>query len=206
VKGISMTEATQHQALADPKPFEGSAKSAYQATPPVESVNPTSEKQGANAAKDWDKANEKGYQKIAKPNLALDHSEHTTGAQPKYPFSDLELGEGLYIAVEQNSTTDKLMEKLYKDVANARIAFAEVERDENGDEIWDVVVVKTRKRNEDGTFQMGAYGKPLEGASQTSKPRLVFSRHFAVKAVIKDDDLGQGAKAPHDGALVVRQV
>lgn len=200
-----MTEATQHQALADPKPASGSGKSAYQANPGLESVHPTSEKQGDNATQ-WGDAKDKGFQKVSKPNLSLDHSEHTKGANPKYPFNDLELGEGLYIPVEQNSTTDKLMEKLYKDVANARIAFAEVERDENGDEIWDVVIVKTRKKNDDGSFQMGAYGKPLEGANQTSKPRLVFSRHFAVKAVIKDDDLGEGAKAPHDGALVVRQV
>ena len=195
-----MPEATQHQSGA------GMGKDAYKVNPPNESVNPTSEKQGENAARAWDDANKEGFQKIAKPNTALDHSEHTKGPNPKYPFSDLEIGEGLYIAVEKNSTTDKLMEKLYKDVANARMAFAEVERDENGDEIWDVVIVKTRKRNEDGTFQMGAYGKPLEGANQISKPRLVFSRHFAVKAVIKDDDLGEGAKAPHDGALVVRQV
>jgi len=151
-------------------------------------------------------AKDEGFQKIAKPNSKLDHSEYTKTVTPKYPFNDLEVGEGLYIPVEPNSTTDKLMEKVYKDVANSRMAFAEVERDENGDEIWDVIIIKTRLRNADGTFQMGAYGKPLESASQTSKPRLVYARHYAVKAVLKDDDIGEGAKAPNDGVLVVRQV
>lgn len=196
-----MAEATQHQALAEPKPFAGSGKDVYKAFAPIESVHPTSEQQGDKVIADKDK-----FQKVAKPNMELDHSEHVKGNKPNYPFHDLDIGEGLYIPVEQNSTTDKLMEKLYKDVANARLAFAEVERDQNGDEIWDVVIVKTRKRNDDGTFQMGAYGKPLEGANQTSQPRLVFSRHFAVKAVVKDADLGERQKAPHDGALVIRQV
>lgn len=199
-----MAEAAQHQALADPKPFSGSGRDAYKAFAPVESVNPTSEQQGDKTGR-WGEVDQDKFQKIDKPNTMLDHSDHTKGPKAFYPFNDLDIGQGLYIPVEPNSTTDKLMERLYKDVANARMSFAEVERDENGDEIWDVVIVKTRKRNEDGTFQMGAYGKPLEGANQTSKPRLVFSRHFAVKAVIKGDDLG-GSEAPHDGALVVRQI
>jgi len=151
-------------------------------------------------------AKDEGFQKVAKPNPKLDQSDYTKSVTSKYPIDDLEVGQGLYIPVEQNSTTEKLMEKVYKDVANARLAFAEVERDENGDEIWDVVIVKTRLRNADGTFQMGAYGKPLESASQTSKPRLVYARHYAVKAVLKDDDVGEGTKVPADGALVVRQV
>jgi len=200
-----MAEATQHQALSDgPQPFQGSGKDVYKPhVAPIQSINPTSEPQGEIAK--W--GNEKNHQIIDKPNLELDPGGlKNAGGRAKYPFSELEAGQGMYIPVEQNMTTDKLMENLYREVANARMEFSEVERDENGDEIWDVVIVKTRKKNEDGTFQMGAYGKPLEGANQTSKPRLVFSRHFAVKAVVKGDDLGGGTEAPHDGALVVRQV
>lgn len=202
-----MAEAVQHQALSDgAQPFAGSGKDVYKPhVAPIQSINPTSEEQGDKSG-GWGNSDKDKFQTISKPNLSLDHSEHVKGPTPDYPFNDLEAGQGLYIPVEQNSTTDKLMEKLYRNVANARLQFAEVERDENGDEIWDVVIVKTRKKNDDGTFQMGAYGKPLEGANQTSKPRLVFSRHFAVKAVIKGDDLGDDNKAPHDGALVVRQV
>lgn len=203
-----MAETVQHQALSDgPKPFEGSGKDVSKPhVAPIQSINPTSEQQGDKTGQ-WSNSKDKGFIKVSKPNLELDHSEHTrAGSSVVYPFHDLETGEGLFIPVEQNSTTDKLMQKLYENVANARKAFAEVERDEKGDEIWDVVVVKTRLKNDDGTFQMGAYGKPLEGANQTSMPRLVFARHFAVKAVVKDDDLGNGRKAPHDGALVVRQI
>lgn len=197
-----MAEAVPHQALSDgPKPFEGSGKDVYKPhVAPIQSINPTSEPQGQ--VDRWgDKEN---HQIIAEPNLEISHTQKVGRA--KYPFSDLDAGAGMYIPVEPNMTTDKLMESLYKEVANARMEFSEIERDEDGNEIWDVVIVKTRKRNEDGTFQMGAYGKPLEGANQTMKPRLVFSRHFAVKAVVKGDDLGSGVEAPHDGALVVRQV
>lgn len=194
----------QHQALSDgPKPYEGSGKDVYKPhVAPIQSINPTSEPQGANAKQNAPK-DESGYITVAKANTKITHADKPQGGV-SYPFSDLEIGGGLYIPVEQNSTTDKLMEKLYREVANARAAFAEVERDEKGDEIWDVVIVKTRLKNDDGTFQMGAHGKPLEGANQTSIPRYVYDRHYAVKAVVKDDDLGEGQKAPHDGALIVR--
>jgi hypothetical protein len=197
-----MTEVVQHQALSDgPKPFEGSGKDVYKPhVAPIQSINPTSEEQGnkANAPQDTSK-----FITVAKANTKITHADKPSGVM-SYPFNDLEVGGGLYIPVEQNSTTDKLMEKLYREVANARMAFAEIERDEKGDEIWDCVIVKTRLKNDDGTFQMGAYGKPLEGANQTIVPRYVYDRHYAVKAVVKDDDLGEGQKAPHDGALVVR--
>lgn len=197
-----------HQALSDgPKPFEGSGKDVYKPhVAPIQSLNPTSEPQGANNKANAPSQNKDDFITVGKANTALDASDHTRGGSVNYPFSDLEVGAGLYIPVEQNSTTDKLMEKLYREVANARMQFAEVERDEKGDEIWDVVIVKTRLKNDDGTFQMGAYGKALEGANQTSIPRLVYARHYAVKAVIKDADLGDGQKAPHDGAFVVRSV
>lgn len=197
-----MAEKVAHQALTDgPKPFEGSGKDVYKPhVAPIQSLNPTSEEQGnkANAPQDESK-----FITVAKANSKITHADKPAGVV-SYPFSDLEIGGGLYIPVEQNSTTDKLMEKLYRETANARAAFAEVERDEKGDEIWDVVIVKTRLKNDDGTFQMGAYGKPLEGANQTSIPRLSYNAHYAVKAVVKDDDIGEGQKAPHDGALVIR--
>ena len=172
-----MVDVSEHQTLDKPKPFVAAPVAAQKAN--------------------WKEADK--FQKISKIKDA-------PIAKAEYPFNELAVGEALYIPVEPNSTKEKLMTKLYVSVANARKQFSEVEKDENGDEIWDVVIVKTRLKNPDGSYQMDAYGVPMQGASQTSQPRLVFSRHYAITAVAEGDDLGDGNKAPHDGALVVRQV
>lgn len=195
-----MTESVPHQALSDPEPFAGSGKSAYQANPPLVSVNPTGEKQGeVNKF-----GEERDYKIIDKPNMQLTHGQEGGGG--RWPFGDLEPGQGMFIATEKGSTTDKLMQNLYRAVADARAEFAEVERNRDGDEILDMVVVKRRLKNDDGSFQLGAHDIPLFGANQEQMPRLVYTSHYSVKAVVKGDDIGEGEKAEHDGAIVIRQV
>jgi hypothetical protein len=195
-----MAEAAQHQALSDTKPFEGSGKDVYKAFTPIQSVNPTSEEQGFKTT-----GKRTVGKLIDKPNLDLTHTPNTAPSS-RYGIDKIEPGKGMFIPVEQNSTTDKLMMVLYREVADARMSYAEVERDREGNEIWDCVIVKTRKTNDDGTYQLGADGKPLEGANQTIQPRLVYGTHYAVKAVVKGDDIGEGQKAEHDGAMVIRRI
>lgn len=123
----------------------------------------------------------------------------------RYPFNDLDIGQAIFVPNAKAETTDKTLERMHQVVRKARAFYAEVELDDNGDEVWEQVVIKSRKRNADGSFVLDAVGKPLESADSVLRPKLIGSRHYIVRPVVKDYDTG-GQKAPEDGVLIIRVI
>lgn len=163
---------------------------------PIVSMHPTSEQQGQKA-----KIGE--HRIIDDANFKLNHYLPEIGhVEFNYPFEDLELNQGMFIPVEQNSTTDALMSKLYKQVDQYRKQASEIDRDENGDDIMIDLAINQKKRNEDSTVQLDG-DKPRLGIKSGFTPKLV-GPTFIVKAVVKGDEIGDNDKAEHDGALVIR--
>lgn len=163
----------------------------------VVSINPTSQQQG------WGKdRTELEFEIIDKPNLFLRNGQNNVDTG--FPILDLEAGQGLFIAAGAGYTTDMLVEEARKVVTSIRSRFGVVETDENGDEILEQLTVKTRSRNDDGTVKLDAKGRVIEGANFVQRPKLAFVPAFVVKAVVKDDEIGDDRKASSDGVLIVR--
>lgn len=163
--------------------------------PPIVSMHLTSQAQGeANA-----KAGEHTVIDNANFRLGVDTSQDI---QFKYPFEDLKPSQGMFIPVEENSTTDALMSKLFKQVAQYRKQASEVERDEDGDDVMEDVAINKKKRNDDGTVQLDG-DTPRLGIKSGFRPKLL-GPAFTVKAVVKGDQLSKNNKADSDGALVIR--
>jgi len=166
--------------------------------PPIVSMHPTSEPQGDADAKVGE------HRIIDNANLRINHYLGTD-YKFNYPFEDLEFGQGMFIPVEKNSTTDKLMAKIYKQVDQYKKQNSEVERDENGDDVMEDVAINVKIRNEDGTVQLDG-DKPRLSIKSGFRPRLI-GPNFIVKAVAKGDKVTggeDGEKAEGDGALVIR--
>lgn len=187
-------DAVEHAAIGEVEKQQG-GKDMGLVHAPIVSMHPTSQQQG--------EAEPNNYRIIEAANVRLNHylstNAHITIA---YPFEDLSIGNGMFVPVEENSTTDKLMAKLYKQVDQFRKQNSEVERDEDGDDIMEDVAINKKKRNEDGTVQLDG-DTPRLGVKSGFRPKLV-GPNFVVKAVVKGDDLGDNDKADSDGALVIR--
>ena len=109
----------------------------------------------------------------------------------------------MFIPVEKGGTTDKLMASIQKMAHQFREAGATSETDENGDQVRESVVIETKKRTDDGLIQLDGAGKPIVGANQTNRYKMIYSSNFTVKPIVKGDEMGNG-KADSDGVLVVR--
>lgn len=165
---------------------------------PIVSMHPTSQPQGDAKAKIGE------HHIIDDANIRLNHYMHESAySEINYPFEDLEIGQGMFIPVEENGTTDKLMSKVYKQVDQFRKQNSEVERDENGDDVMEDVCINQKKRNEDGTVQLDG-DTPRLTVKSGFRPKLV-GPNFVVKAVVKGDHInGEDNEADGDGALVIR--
>lgn len=164
---------------------------------PVVSMHPTSEPQGEQKAKIGE------HRIIENANFKINHYLPEIGhVEFNYPFADLQLNQGMFIPIEENSTTDALMSKLYKQVDQYRKQNSEVERDEDGDDVMEDVAINKKKRNDDGTVQLDG-DKPRLGIKSGFRPKLI-GPNFIVKAVVKGDEIGENDKAEHDGVLVIR--
>lgn len=130
--------------------------------------------------------------------------DHDDNKDEEFPFNKLKAGQGFFVPATEAMSTDALVEKFNKQINDERLRYAEVERDENGDEILEVVTIKTRKRNEDGTLQLEG-GKVITGANQSHRPKYIYARNYMVRSVVKDDEIGH-SKADNDGVLVVRVI
>lgn len=194
----SNPDKVEHAAVGGPQSFEGSGKDMGLVKPPIVSMHPTSQKQGDQVEAKGDK---KDFAIIDNANFKLNHHV-ASHDQFLYPFNDLKPLQGLFIPVERNSTTDKLMATIHKQVDQFRKQNSEVEKDENGDDVMEDVAINQKKRNEDGTIQLDG-DKPRLGIKSGFRPKL-FGPTFAVKAVVKDDEIGENNKADGDGVLVIR--
>lgn len=183
----------QHAALKQDEPQGGKDMGLIHA--PVVSMHPTSVDQG--------EAKVGEHKIIDKANFKLNHHLPEIGhVKFNYPFEDLEVSQGMFIPVEEGSTTDLLMSKLHKQINQYRKQASEVERDENGDDVMEDVAINQKKRNEDGTIQLDG-DVPRLGIKSGFRPKLL-GPTFIVKAVVKGDKLAENNEADADGALVIR--
>lgn len=190
------SDAVEHAAIGEVKKQAG-GKDMSQIDAPIVSMHPTSEPQGDQKAKIGE------HRMIKNANFKLNHYLPEIGhVEFNYPFEDLELNQGMFVPVEENSTTDALMSKLYKQVDQYRKQASEIDRDENGDDIMIDLAINQKKRNEDGTVQLDG-DKPRLGIKSGFTPKLV-GPTFIVKAVVKGDQLAKNNEADGDGALVIR--
>lgn len=188
--------AVEHAAIGEVRKQQG-GKDMSQIDAPIVSMHPTSEPQGDQKAKIGE------HRIIDNANFKLNHYLPEVGhVEFNYPFEDLVIGQGMFILVEENSTTDALMTKLYKQVDQYRKQASEIDRDENGDDIMIDLAINQKKRNEDGTVQLDG-DKPRLGIKSGFTPKLV-GPTFIVKAVVKGDQLAKNNEADGDGALVIR--
>jgi hypothetical protein len=163
---------------------------------PITSIHPTSNSTlGSDKAKD-------NIVKVAKPNRFL-NDEHSPQYAFEYPFEDTEMGAGFFIPLEAGQTTDALMAKLHKQIYQLQQKTGECEKDEKGDDVWESVVIQTKKRKDD-VIQLASDGKPIVGANQTNRPKLIHSINFLLRPVVKGDDMGEGVEAESDGVLAIR--
>lgn len=178
--------AVNHAQLGDSKQQEG-GKDMGLVKAPIVSMHPTSANQSSKT----------NFKIIDNAKVQLNNQ---SDVEFKYPFADLKAKQGLFVAVE--TTTDALMSKLFKQVDQFRKQNSEVERDENGDDVMEDVVINVKKRNEDGTVQLDG-DKPRLDIKSGFRPKLV-GPMFAVKAVVKGDKISENDTADSDGALIIR--
>jgi hypothetical protein len=190
-------DAVEHAQIGSVDRKEG-GKDMGLVNAPTVSMHPTSEPQG-----DSDEVDYSEHRIIDNANLQLNHYLPELGhVEFKYPFQDLEFNQGMFIPVEENSSTDALMAKIYKQVDQYRKQNSEIERDENGDDVMEDVCINVKKRNEDGTVQLDG-DKPRLEVKSGFRPKLV-GPNFIVKAVVKGDKIGENEEADSDGALIIR--
>lgn len=188
--------AVEHAAIKSVDQQQGGKDMGLRHAPTV-SMHPISELQGDQKAKIGE------HRIIDKANFKLNHYLPELGhIEFNYPFEDLVVGQGMFVPVEENNTTDALMAKLHKQVDQYRKQNSEVERDEDGDDVMEDVAINKKKRNDDGTVQLDG-DKPRLGIKSGFRPKLV-GPTFVVKAVVKGDQLAENNEADHDGALVIR--
>ena len=99
-----------------------------------------------------------------------------------HPFYQLEVGQGFFVPADEISQ-HQLMRNLHSQVAHIRQENAAFERDANGDEVWETVVVKTTTRNADGTPKVQSDGNPIVGADHVLSPILVNPRRFILRRI-----------------------
>lgn len=192
-----------HPVVADEETFKGSGREVGQVKPPIVSINPVSENSNQTLSGKRKRAAE-GIRVITNVHHDLFDTRTDKAEDGMYPFSQLEPGQGFFVPAKDGQTTDNLIENMYRTIHHVRETFAEVQRDENGDEILDNVTVKTRKKNDDGTFQLTGDNEVITGANFTHMPRAIYTRNFVAKPVTKDSKLGDSFNAPEDGIIVIR--
>lgn len=192
-------DAVDHAMIrgAGPAENEGGRDESQVAAPTV-SMYPSSQPQGdANAAEVGE------HRIIDNASMRLNsYIPEATHIDSKYPFGDLEFGQGMFIPVEKHSTIDKLMATVFKQVDQYRKQNSEVERDENGDDVMEDVCINKKQRNEDGTVKLDG-DVPRMTVSSGFRPKLI-GPSFAVKSVVMGDKISENDEAEADGALVIR--
>ncbi len=122
-----------------------------------------------------------------------------------YPFSEMELNQGFFIPNAPNQTTLDNAKALAIQIGIANKLFSVIELDENGDEVWEDVYIRTTKRNSDGSVQLDGGGWPIIGHDPIARPNIIYNRRFAARQLVKGDTFGN-MTADVDGVLIVRVV
>lgn len=185
--------ARRTQVVAENEPFRDSGKEIGLIKPPIVSLNPTSNTSADEPEK---------FEVFDNANRYLNH----TGPKYdfKYPFVDMDIGQGFFVPLNHGQTIDKLINHLHSSINAFHRQTSVEEKDENGDDVWETVTTLPKKRNSDGTIQLSGDGSPIVGANHTNRPKLVHMAQFVIKPAVKDDELAEGRKADSDGALVIR--
>lgn len=188
-------QATHPVVHGDGKPNEGAGKFHGLVDPPVVSTHPSSKPSQSY----------KADERVRTINKALDFSAiDDNHKEDVYPFHKLEVGAALFVPTGEGRTTDKLIIELKKAAYNARMLYAEIETDEDGNELLEHLTQKISKKNDDGTYELSAEtGKPLFDANFIQRPKYIYPRNFVVKAQIKGDKVGS-EELDEDGVSVVR--
>jgi hypothetical protein len=190
--------SVDHAAVGDggTNQFEGSGKDMGLVKPPIVSMHRTSGEQSEDTEA-------KEFKIIDNANFKLNHHIHKDGHYKfNYPFEDLIVGQGISIPIPKNSTTDKFMIHMHKQINQYVKQNSEVERDEDGDDVMEDVAINKKKRNGDGTIQLDG-DTPRLGIKSGFRPKLI-GPTFTVKAVVKGDELAEGTEADKDGVLIIR--
>lgn len=185
-----------HPVVVEDEKIRSSGRDVGLPHPSLVSVNPTSKQANETAKVDYDIVDNSNDVMLKNTDNKFIHSN--------YPFGDLEAGQGIFIKIPDGKTTDEVMEKSYKDIHAANEYFSETARDENGDEILEQLIIKERKRNDDGSLQLEGDGKLIVGANSVQRPKKIYLRQYVAKAIVKNDEIGKGKKAESDGVLIIR--
>lgn len=193
------SNAVDHAQVGNKNEFEGSGKDMGIRGAPIKSMHRTSQPQGAVA----EETAKPDFKIIDNANIKLNHFIPAHGHYNfAYPFNDLEVGQGMFIPIPKNGTTDKLVAHMHKQIDQFRKQNSEVEKDENGDDVMEDVAINVKKRNDDGTIQLDG-NEPRLGIKSGFRPKLI-GPSFTVKAVAKGDELSENNEADGDGVLVIR--
>ncbi len=178
-----------HPVVQNDDIVKSSGRDKGKVNPPLTSIAPSS-----------------GNPSTSEPKILEDVSElFGEDMDNEYPFDKLELAQAFFVPTQPNSTTDALLAKLHRSINAAKKHFGEVEVNEEGDEIWDMLCIRNKKRNPDGSIELNGDGTPNTGANFTQQPRYIYTRNYVAKAVIKGQKLGEGgSEAESDGVVVVR--
>lgn len=192
-----MSKPVEHTMVAENQPFKGSGKDKSIMGAPIVSMSPTSKQPVGTPEASKPKIIDKVSDELINLNSFKEEDED-------YPFSQLEVGQAFFVSAKNEVTTDALVEKMNARVYYTKQKYGEIEKNENGDEIWEQVTVKTRKRNDDGTIQLEPDGKPTVGAHFTHVAKMAYARNFIVRPVAKDMEISKGQNATEDGVMIIR--
>lgn len=199
----SNPRVAQHQALEDKDIRKESGKDIGLVDAPLVSINPTS----GNQSLSGDGNKPKDFKIFDHANQRLNASPHSH-INFAYPFDQMEIDQGFFVPVEKGMTTDKLMDQIHDQINQYREQTAECEKDKEGDDVWESVIIQTKKRTDDGVIQLDSFSKPIVGANQTNRPKLIYAANFIAKPVVKGDNMLDKDKgkeiADSDGVLVIR--
>lgn len=177
-----------HPAVVSKDILKNSGKEVGLVDPPIVSVAPSSGK----------KSSKVDVKKLSDVSVLIGDDD-----DEDYPYDELEIEQGFFIPTQPNNTTDALLAEMQKSIENAKQRYGQIEVNREGDEIWEQLTVRTKKRNEDGTIQLEG-GKPILGADFFHRPKYIYTRNFIVKPVVKGEKIGKSAKADGDGVVVIR--
>ncbi len=186
-----------HPKVLDKDLLRNSGKEVGLVDPNIVSVAPATNKKVND---DWkgDKSKGPQYKVIDDVSLLIGDD-----GQEDYSYEKLKIEQAFFVPTKPNNTTDNLLADIHQSINRAKQRYGEIEVDENGDEVWESVLIMFKKRNDDGTIQLED-GKPIVGANQTNRPKYIYTRNFVVKPVIAGQKLADGVEAEGDGVIVIR--